>query len=220
MQTIMKKTTAAPILLESVREMMKPVETKKTGYELRKERTATKKRMMQELREDWHSVEEIAALFRETPEYVKSVTHVTPAMREKRLAEMQKMREAGYTERETAEKFGMSKSYVAKLTTAPKEVQFANMSRNGKGRMAKGRKTLDAMYEARKAYYVPIMLDLRRQGYANAEIAKKTGFCAATVQRYIGKNPDEIILARVRAASYARKLRRAAVINQAKRDAA
>ncbi|MBR2680778.1 MAG: hypothetical protein IKE23_08505 [Exiguobacterium sp.] len=73
-------------------------------------------------------------------------------------------------------------------------------------------------YEERKAYYVPLMLELRDLGYSNVDIAKKTGFAYKTVCEYIGEQPDEITLASMRAAGAKRRFRNLAKKNQPCRD--
>lgn len=118
---------------------------------------------------------------------------------------MQNLRDAGYSVREIAAAFECSIPLVYHLTTALPSV--------GKGKWAH-----EAMLK-RKEYYIPIMLELRKQGYSIVEIANKTGFSRLTVYKYIGKNPDEIILARLRAGQAARRFRERAVRNQAERDA-
>ena len=74
-------------------------------------------------------------------------------------------------------------------------------------------------YEERKEYYAPLMLELRELGYSNADIARKTGFCAMTVWRYIGSQPDETTLASMRVAGAKRHFRCVARKNQPERDA-
>lgn len=70
----------------------------------------------------------------------------------------------------------------------------------------------------RKAYYIPIMLELRKLGYSNVEIAKKTGFRYDTVLKYIGCQPDETTLASYRVAGAKRHFRNVARKNQPERD--
>ena len=62
------------------------------------------------------------------------------------------------------------------------------------------------------------MLELRKLGYSNVDIGKKTGFSWMTVVRYIGNQPDETTLASIRVAGVKRRLRNLAVKNQLARD--
>lgn len=130
----------------------------------------------------------------------------------KKFAMMQELRNGGHSAQEVADLLKCSTSYIYQHTKIDDELRKHLFVR----RVAEWR---EAALQKRKEYYIPIMLELRKKGYSNVEIGEKTGFAKETVKKYIGKNPDEIILARVRAAQAARRFRERAVRNQTVRDA-
>ena len=148
-------------------------------------------------------------------EIIKKSNYVSPIItlpndndpKELRHKAMQELRDNGMTIKQVAEIFGVSTTYVFNHTEKRIELRGHNSSA-----------TRRLIYEARKAYYVPLMQELRSRGYNNADIAKKTGFHIDTIRTYIGKQPDEISLASHRVAGAKRRLRHLAVRNQAARD--
>lgn len=120
----------------------------------------------------------------------------------------QKLRDSGMTVNQIAKLFNVSGKTIYNHTECRYDWRATNC-----GAYAREAK------EARKAYYVPLMLELRKLGYSNAEIGKKTGFHYITVLRYIGEQPDEIVLASHRAAGAKIRFRNLAVKNQPCRDA-
>lgn len=139
-------------------------------------------------------------------------TETKENIKTKKIAMMQELRNSGHSAQEVADLLGCSPNYVYQHTKIDAEMRKRLFVR----RVTEWR---EAALRKRKEYYVPIMLELRKQGYSNVEIGQKTGFAMTTVKKYIGKNPDEIILARVRASQAARRFRERAVRNQAERDA-
>ena len=115
----------------------------------------------------------------------------------------QKLRDSGMTTQQVADLFGVCRKTIENHT-------FANVSLLGRIGGAKSHMKC----EARKAYYIPIMMRLRELGYNNVDIAQKTGFCNATIASYIGEQPDEITLASMRAAGAKRRFRNLAKKNQ------
>lgn len=127
--------------------------------------------------------------------------------KERKYAAWQTLRDNGMSCKQIAEMFGVSYITIARHTKTIVELR-------GKytGKYAHERA------ELRRAYYIPLMMELRKLGYNNVEIAKKTGFCHDTVMSYIGVQPDEISLASVRAAGAKRRFRNLAAKNQPARD--
>lgn len=124
-----------------------------------------------------------------------------------KYAAWQALRDSGMTARQVADLFDVSTKTVTNHT-------FTTVNLRG----VVAREKMHAEREARKAYYIPIMMRLRELGYSNADIAKKTGFCNATIVSYIGEQPDEITLASMRAAGAKRRFRNLAKKNQPCRD--
>lgn len=131
--------------------------------------------------------------------------------KEKKHAAWQTLRDSGMTAAEVGKLFGVTRQTVMKYTvgtydfTARKIAAMAEAHRN--------------MKTERMEYYVPIMLELRKLGYSNVEIGKKTGFSWQTVHKYIGNQPDEITLASMRVVGAKRHFRNVARKNQPERDA-
>ena len=117
----------------------------------------------------------------------------------------QSLRDSGMTIKQVAELFGVSDKTIRNHTETRYDWRVNSGQRNAK--------------LARMEYYVPLMLELRKRGYSNEDVAKKTGFCSKTIRVYIGKQPDETSLASYRAAGAKRRLRNIAVKNQPERDA-
>ena len=118
----------------------------------------------------------------------------------------QKLRDSGMTIRQVAELFGVSRQTIRNHTETKYDWRSTNESAHER-------------CEERKAYYVPLMLELRKRGYSNMDIGKKTGFCARTIRNYIGKQPDETTLASYRTAGAKVRFRNLAKKNQPERDA-
>ena len=119
----------------------------------------------------------------------------------------QKLRDSGMTIRQVAELFGVSNKTIRNHTETRYDWRVNSGQGNANAKLA------------RMEYYVPLMLELRKRGYSNVDIGKKTGFCSKTVWGYIGKQPDETSLASYRAAGAKRRFRNLAVKNQPERDA-
>lgn len=141
--------------------------------------------------------------------------------REIRNEELTRKREAaqhlmngGMSADDAAKALGVSRWFIYNHTTIPE----ATKRQHYKERAGKAHAVYLAALEARKAYYVPIMMRLRSQGYTNVEIAEKTGFCYVTVLRYIGEQPDELSLMSARVAGAKRRLRNKAVANNIARE--
>lgn len=115
----------------------------------------------------------------------------------------QKLRDAGMSVKQIAELFHVHYLTVVKHTHKGADVRAA---------------VLHAQYEERRGYYVPLMLELRKRGYGNMEIAKVTGFSVGTVYKYIGTQPDEVSLASRRIAGAKHHFRSIARKNQPARD--
>ena len=118
----------------------------------------------------------------------------------------QKLRDSGMTIKQVAELFGVSTATIRRYTETRYDWRATC-------------KYSHTLKEERKAYYVPLMLELRKLGYGNVDVAKKTGFCVDTVRDYIGTQPDELTLAAHRAAGAKRRFRNIARKNQPERDA-
>lgn len=125
--------------------------------------------------------------------------------KEQKYAAWQTLRDNGMTLAQVAEIFGVSISTVFSHTETRCDMRATNSGHH----MEKVQ---------RMKYYVPLMLELRKLGYNNADISAKTGFCRKTVFRYIGKQPDETTLASYRAAGAKRRFRNIARKNQLARD--
>ena len=149
-------------------------------------------------------------------EIIKKKNYITPVIvlpndtdpKEQKYEAWQTLRDNGMTCKQIGEMFDVSDCTVWNHTKT-------NVSLRGKhsGKYSHERA------ELRHEYYVPLMLKLRKLGYSNTEIAKKTGFCDETVRRYVGTQPDETTLASHRAAGAKRRFRNLAVKNQPERDA-
>lgn len=126
---------------------------------------------------------------------------------EKKYEAWQKLRDSGMSCAEVANLFTVSLSTVDRHTKATVNLRF---------RSDEAKRELK---RARMEYYVPLMLELRKLGFSNSDIAKKTGFCRKTIHTYIGNQPDEITLSSYRAAGAKRKFRNLAAKNQPARDA-
>lgn len=127
--------------------------------------------------------------------------------KERKCAAWQTLRDNGMTCKQIGEMFGVSASMIYKNTET-------TISFRGKhsGKYAHERA------EMRRAYYIPLMLELRKLGYSNVDIGAKTGFHANTIRKYIGRQPDEVTLTCHRVAGAKRRLRNLAVKNQLARD--
>lgn len=141
--------------------------------------------------------------------------------REVRNEELARKREAaqclvnsGMKAEDVAKAIGMSRQFVYNHTTANESFTLARLEKA----RAKSRVVKRVAFEARKAYYIPIMLELRKLGYTNAEIAEKTGFSGWTVLSYVGVQPDELTLMSMRVAGAKRRLRNKAVANNIARE--
>ena len=117
----------------------------------------------------------------------------------------QKLRDSGMTISQVAELFSVSEKTIRSHTETRYDWRVNSGQRNAK--------------LTRMEYYVPLMLELRKRGYSNVDIGKKTGFCSKTVRSYVGTQPDETTLASHRAAGAKRRFRNIAVKNQPERDA-
>lgn len=115
----------------------------------------------------------------------------------------QTLRDSGMTCKQVADMFGVSVATVGKYTTTNVDLRAESRHRN---------------YLARLEYYKPLMLEMRKLGYSNMDIAAKTGFCDKTIRNYIGCNPDETRLAIYRLTGAKKRLRHIAAMNQAARD--
>lgn len=125
--------------------------------------------------------------------------------KEQKYAAWQTLRDNGMTLAQVAEIFGVSINTVFSHTETRCDMRATNSGHH----MEKVQ---------RMKYYVPLMLELRKLGYSNADISAKTGFCRQTVFRYIGAQPDETTLASYRAAGAKRRFRNIAVKNQLARN--
>ena len=149
-------------------------------------------------------------------EIIKKNNYVSPVIvlpndtdpKEQKYKAWQTLRDNGMTCKQIGEMFGVSGQTIAIHTKT-------NVQLRGKFSVKANRER----YELRRAYYIPLMLELRKLGYSNMDIAKKTGFGFHTVRRYIGNQPDETTLASIRAAGAKRHFRFVARKNQPERDA-
>lgn len=149
-------------------------------------------------------------------EIIKKNNYVSPVIvlpndtdpKEQKYKAWQTLRDNGMTCKQIGEMFGVDTSTVSTHTKT-------NLQLRGKFSVKANRER----FELRRAYYVPIMLELRKLGYSNVDIGKKTGFGYVTVLKYIGKQPDETTLASMRVAGAKRHFRFVARKNQPERDA-
>ena len=149
-------------------------------------------------------------------EIIKKNNYISPVIvlpndtdpNEQKYAAWQTLRDNGMTCKQIAEMFGVGTTTVFKHTKTNVELRGKHIGKYAHERA-----------ELRRAYYVPIMLELRKLGYSNVDIGKKTGFDHNTVWRYIGKQPDETTLASMRSAGAKRHFRNVARKNQPERDA-
>lgn len=149
-------------------------------------------------------------------EIIKKNNYVSPVIvlpndtdpNEQKYTAWQTLRDNGMSCRQIAGMFGVSFVTVARHTKTT--VKLTNMNAG---------KYSHERFELRRAYYTPIMLELRKLGYSNMDIAKKTGFSYVTVLNYIGKQPGETTLASWRAAGAKIRFRNIARKNQIARDA-
>ena len=148
-------------------------------------------------------------------EIIKKNNYVSPVIvlpndtdpNEQKYAAWQTLRDNGMSCKQIGEMFGVCYRTVCNHTKT-------NMELRGKhsGKYSHER------YELRREYYIPLMTELRKLGYSNVEIGKKTGFCVETIRKYIGRQPDETTLACHRVAGAKRRFRNLAVKNQPARD--
>ena len=132
--------------------------------------------------------------------------------KEQKYKAWQTLRDNGMTCEQIGKMFGVSVNTISMHTKNSVELRRKCM-RELNQRLNRERA------EQRRAYYIPIMLELRGLGYSNVEIAKKTGFTYMTVLKYVGKQPDETTLASMRVAGAKRHFRFVARKNQPERDA-
>lgn len=124
-----------------------------------------------------------------------------------------------YTAWQTLRDSGMPVSEIARMFDVHVSTIYVNTTTtNLNTRIEAVRAAHRRIFEERKAYYIPLMLELRKLGYTNREIGEKTGFGFMTVYRYIGKQPDETSLASRRAAGAKRHFRHLSIKNQTARD--
>ena len=128
--------------------------------------------------------------------------------KEQKYKAWQTLRDAGMTVKQVSEMFGVSMVTVCNHTEANSELRGRHAGKYSHERA-----------EARKAYYIPLMLELRKLGYSNTDIAQKTGFHFTTIYKYIGTQPDEVSLASYRTAGAKIRFRNLAKKNQPERDA-
>lgn len=148
-------------------------------------------------------------------EIIKKNNYVSPVIvlpndsdpKEQKYKAWQTLRDNGMTINQVAQMFGVSTHMVYNHTETRYDWRATNSG--NAARMAK---------EQRMGYYIPLMLELRKLGYSNADIGVKTGFCVTTIREYIGRQPDETTLASYRAAGAKRRFRNIAVKNQLARD--
>ena len=149
-------------------------------------------------------------------EIIKKNNYVSPVIvlpndtdpNEQKYAAWQTLRDNGMTCKQIGEMFGVDLTTVAYHTKTNVELRGKFSAKANRERFA-----------LRRAYYIPIMLELRKLGYSNTDIGMKTGFCTSTVLNYIGKQPDETTLASHRSAGAKRHFRNVARKNQPERDA-
>lgn len=149
-------------------------------------------------------------------EIIKKNNYVSPVIvlpndtdpNEQKYVAWQTLRDNGMTCKQIGEMFGVGTTTVFKHTKTNVELRGKHAG-----------KYVHERAELRRAYYIPIMLELRKLGYSNVDIGKKTGFGYGAVLKYIGKQPDETTLASIRAAGAKRHFRNIARKNQPERDA-
>ena len=122
---------------------------------------------------------------------------------EKKYEAWQTLRDSGMTVKQIAEMFHTATTNISAHTVSNVNLHAEANRRN---------------YLARLEYYKPLMLEMRKLGYSNMDIAQKTGFCDKTIRNYIGNNPDETRLAIYRLTGAKKRLRRIAAENQKARD--
>lgn len=121
---------------------------------------------------------------------------------------LQALRDAGMTVEQVSKICGVSRGTVCNHTEATVQLRGRHVGKYSHERA-----------EVRKEYYIPLMLELRKLGYSNTDIAQKTGFHFTTVYKYIGTQPDEVSLASHRTAGAKIRFRNIAKKNQPERDA-
>ena len=149
-------------------------------------------------------------------EIIKKNNYVSPVIvlpndtdpKEQKYAAWQTLRDNGMTCKQIGEMFGVCATTVFHHTKTNVELRGKHTGKYAHERA-----------ELRRAYYVPFMLELRKLGYSNVDIGKKTGFGYDAVLKYIGKQPDETTLASIRSAGAKRHFRNVARKNQPERDA-
>ena len=149
-------------------------------------------------------------------EIIKKNNYVSPVIvlpndtdpNEQKYTAWQTLRDNGMTCKQIGEMFGVGTTTVFKHTKTNVELRGKHSG-----------KYIHERAELRRAYYIPIMLELRKLGYSNVDIANKTGFKYNTVLKYIGSQPDETTLASMRVAGAKRRFRNIARKNQIARDA-
>lgn len=149
-------------------------------------------------------------------EIIKKNNYVSPVIvlpndtdpNEQKYAAWQTLRDNGMTCKQIGEMFGVGTTTVFKHTKTNVELRGKHSG-----------KYVHERAELRRAYYVPIMLELRKLGYSNVDIGKKTGFGYGAVLKYIGRQPDETTLASIRSVGAKRHFRFVARKNQPERDA-
>lgn len=149
-------------------------------------------------------------------EIIKKNNYVSPVIvlpndtdpKEQKYKAWQTLRDNGMTCKQIGEMFGVSDVTILNHTKTIVELRGKHAGKYSNERA-----------ELRRAYYIPLMLELRKLGYSNTDIGVKTGFCTSTVLHYIGKQPDETTLASMRSAGAKRHFRNVARKNQPERDA-
>lgn len=147
-----------------------------------------------------------------------SKREIAAAKREQRNIAIRKLAESGMSQKQIAELLNVHLSVVAQNTRMVYSDEHKRELSVRAGRL--GNQAYHEITEARKAYYIPIMLEFRALGYTNREIADKTGFSSATVKNYIGRQPDEITLMSIRVGAAKNRLRTKAVKMQTLREQA
>lgn len=126
----------------------------------------------------------------------------------------QRLIDFGMKTQDVAVMIDMSASWVYKHTKMSDEHRMDSYRKQGERARCANKQRL----KERRAFYEPIMLELRELGHTNAEISEITGFAPETVKRYIGCQPDELSLMAQRVGNAKRFLRDKAVKMQTLRE--
>lgn len=128
----------------------------------------------------------------------------------------QRLIDFGMKTQDVAVMIDMSASWVYKHTKMSDEHRMDSYRKQGERARCANKQRI----KERRAFYEPIMLELRELGHTNAEISEITGFALQTIHRYIGAQPDELSLMAQRVGNAKRVLREKAVKMQTLRDQA